>query len=449
MEKSKQRVKKKYICPNPLFVKWLTEWKQEASEKGLKTQYVYGKALSSLKKYPLPLSSGKEAKILEYFGDKICAMLDAKLVEWKQSNTSPSNSQSSSQSSSCASSNSSNDELTKSKPINKVISSQIPKNAVEIKTVNLGRIPPIPQAVNIANKTENKYEKDLNSCSFDLNTFYLLPGRFSILLCVDNCETLSGHGKSKQIFLSELKKCGVEYEVRKLHVGDFLWIARDSFDSEKELVLDFVVERKRMDDLAHSIKDGRFREQKFRMKNSGLRNPIYLVENCSGAKYLGLPESTLEQAMINTQICDGFNVKRTQGIKESVAYLSLVTKMLRSKYQDLTLMSGSRDIVQKKSLSSNVFMSFKDFNCSSVKNKSLTVKEMFAKHLLQFFGLSVDRAAAIVEIFKTPSDLLEAYEECHSENEKVQLISSIKYGLQKKNIGPALSRSIQQFYSPS
>ncbi|GFW68744.1 crossover junction endonuclease MUS81 [Trichonephila clavipes] len=55
--------------PNPLFVKWLTEWKQDAAEKGLKVQYTYGKALASLKKYPLPLSSGKEAKILEYFGN--------------------------------------------------------------------------------------------------------------------------------------------------------------------------------------------------------------------------------------------------------------------------------------------------------------------------------------------------------------------------------------------
>ncbi|CAL1274856.1 unnamed protein product, partial [Larinioides sclopetarius] len=187
----------------------------------------------------------------------------------------------------------------------------------------------------------------------------------------------------------------------------------------------------------------------FRMKNSCLKNPIYLVENCSGAKYLGLPESTLEQAMINTQICDGFLVKRTQGVKESVTYLNMMTKMLRRKYQNLTLISGSKEAVQKKTISSNIFMSFKEFNCSSVKNKNLTVKEMFAKHLLQFFGLSVDRAAAIVDVFKTPSEFIDALEKCSSENEKVQLISSIKYGLHKKNIGPALSRSLLLFYSPS
>ena len=34
-------------------------------------------------------------------------------------------------------------------------------------------------------------------------------------------------------------------------------------------MLDFIVERKRTDDLAGSIVDGRFREQKFRLKESG------------------------------------------------------------------------------------------------------------------------------------------------------------------------------------
>ncbi|GFU51335.1 crossover junction endonuclease MUS81 [Nephila pilipes] len=450
MDKSvKHRIKKKYTSPNPLFVKWLTEWKQDAAEKGLKVQYTYAKALSSLKKYPLPLSSGKEAKMLEYFGDKLCSMLDAKLTEWKQSNISSSSSQSSTESSTDASSSIGNHTAKALKSVTKPIPPRVSKNTVQVKTINVGRIPTMFQVERNPKEAENVLQYDTDSFPINSKTFYLFPGRFSILLCVDHCETMSGQGKNKKQFISELQKCGVEYEVRKLHVGDFLWIARDNFNSDKELVLDFIVERKRLDDLAHSIKDGRFREQKFRMKNSGLKNPIYLVENCSSAKYLGLPESTLEQAMINTQICDGFLVKRTQGIKESVSYLSLMTKMLRSKYQNLTLISGSREAVQKKSLSSNIFLNFKEFNCSSMKNKSLTVKEMFAKHLLQFFGLSVDRAAAIVDEFSTPSKFFEAYEKCNSENEKIQLISSIKYGLQKKNIGPALSKSLLQFYIPN
>ena len=77
--KTKKKVNK---CPNPLFVFWLTEWMNEAKEKGLKSGYTYQKALNTLKKYPAILQSGKECKFLENFGDKICQMLDKKLTEY-------------------------------------------------------------------------------------------------------------------------------------------------------------------------------------------------------------------------------------------------------------------------------------------------------------------------------------------------------------------------------
>lgn len=38
-------------------------------------------ALRSLRRYPLPLRSGKEAKILQHFGDRLCRMLDERLKQ--------------------------------------------------------------------------------------------------------------------------------------------------------------------------------------------------------------------------------------------------------------------------------------------------------------------------------------------------------------------------------
>lgn len=78
---SSKRIKKIRKCPNPLFVSWLDEWHQQARDKGLQSQYTYSKALTSLRKYPLQLDSGKQAKILDGFGDKICKMLDDKLEQ--------------------------------------------------------------------------------------------------------------------------------------------------------------------------------------------------------------------------------------------------------------------------------------------------------------------------------------------------------------------------------
>lgn len=44
--------------------------------------YAYRRqALRSLRRYPLPLRSGKEAKILQHFGDRLCRMLDQRLQQ--------------------------------------------------------------------------------------------------------------------------------------------------------------------------------------------------------------------------------------------------------------------------------------------------------------------------------------------------------------------------------
>jgi len=50
-----------------------------------------------------------------------------------------------------------------------------------------------------------------------------------------------------------------------LPVGDGIWIVRHK-QSSKEYVLDFIVERKKVDDLCSSIRDNRYRDQKLRLQ---------------------------------------------------------------------------------------------------------------------------------------------------------------------------------------
>lgn len=120
----------------------------------------------------------------------------------------------------------------------------------------------------------------------------------------------------------------MKYEVRSLKVGDFTWVARHKQNVDQELVLPFVVERKRMDDFAASIKDGRFHEQKFRLRKCGLDNVIYLVENFGSNKNVGLPLQNLKQALANTSVQDGFKVHSTDSLANSVRFLAMMTKRL-------------------------------------------------------------------------------------------------------------------------
>ncbi|XP_078062674.1 structure-specific endonuclease subunit MUS81-like, partial [Mustelus asterias] len=269
-----------------------------------------------------------------------------------------------------------------------------------------------------------------------------------------------GASHRKRELVTELKRNKINFDVRKLHVGDFLWIARERVQHHpgqqqppraRELVLEYVVERKRMDDLCGSIVDGRFREQKFRMKRCGLRNRIYLVEDCSFVKHLSLPESTLQQAIVNTQVVDGFFVKRTKDVKESAAYLTIMTRFLQNLYLQKTLLSCRKEELaacSSKNTDSNtcVLLTFSDFNEGAMKNRAQTVKEVFAKQLMQINGISGEKAVAILRHYDSVASLMKAYEECPTVGGREKLLSNIKCGNTQRNLGPTLSKTVSQLY---
>jgi len=80
-QRSRAGPSSKKPCANPIFESWIQEWKEEAEAKDSKMKYVYSKALTSLRKYPLPLSSGKECSILENFGSHMCKMIENRMAK--------------------------------------------------------------------------------------------------------------------------------------------------------------------------------------------------------------------------------------------------------------------------------------------------------------------------------------------------------------------------------
>ncbi|KAM4612331.1 crossover junction endonuclease MUS81 isoform 2-T2 [Polymixia lowei] len=581
-------------CPNPLFLQWLSELRDQARERGQKTQHVYHKAISSLKKYPLPLQNAREAKILQNFGDGICKILDEKLQRYYRENG-PDASIHSLPRGAPPPGRPDNNNLAPNRKKNvpgdggeekgggerkkkkkreyvpqkrsggyavlltlfresqipgskgymfkmelqaeaqllcdksftmpdlgskytawSSVSTLIQKNLV-VKTHNPARYSLTEEGLSLAQRLESgeqganegqergrtgerdgaevrgegeeeeeegvgpgvvdltagdddeEDEEDLDerirpverpACAAQVRTEApglsvsgkpqvpettsrrpnggcLLPGTYEIILCVDFIETTGGSKHCKQELVKELQRNGVTFDIRKLNVGDFLWVAREKVTPVpgqlrappgRELVLDHIIERKRMDDLCGSIIDGRFREQKFRLKRCGLRKPIYLVEECgTAASHLSLPEATLQQAIVNTQnctlICRSRELEGDGGSEQG--------------------RGGGGGDSGRPSCS---LISFAEFNHGAVKNKCQTVKEVFARQLMQISGLSGDKAAAILELYSTPHSLLTAYESCTSEAEKEKLLSSIRYGKLKRNLGPALSRTVYQLY---
>lgn len=68
-------------CANDLFVAFLHELKKEAQQNGSSRMIIssFSKAIVSMQKYPLPLTRGRDAIILEGIGEYIAKRLDEKL----------------------------------------------------------------------------------------------------------------------------------------------------------------------------------------------------------------------------------------------------------------------------------------------------------------------------------------------------------------------------------
>lgn len=102
-----------------------------------------------------------------------------------------------------------------------------------------------------------------NLPDFDPSKALVFPaGSYEIVLILDTREIESKSNRDR--FADKLAEKGVKLETRALRLGDVIWIARrlDGVGGEEdECVLDYVLERKRLDDLVSSMRDGRYHEQ--------------------------------------------------------------------------------------------------------------------------------------------------------------------------------------------
>ncbi|KAL9026748.1 MAG: hypothetical protein Q9196_004635 [Gyalolechia fulgens] len=168
----------------------------------------------------------------------------------------------------------------------------------------------------------------------------LQPSSFTIELILDNREVRSREDRT--YIESQLVTKGIRPLIRSLPLGDFFWVAKchdpnllSRYGEEGDLIaLDYIIERKRLDDLISSIKDGRFHEQKFRLRRSGVKNVVYLVEEIGISQEMKNKYwASMQTAIASTQVIDGFTVKRTRGLDESIRYLARMTRLLKSIYE--------------------------------------------------------------------------------------------------------------------
>jgi len=222
-----------------------------------------------------------------------------------------------------------------------------------------------------------------------------------LVLIVDTRE-IRNQGDRKYLF-DNICKSGVNAEQRNLGVGDFLWILKlkcydaqtDELKIDKEYVLEFIIERKAADDLAASIFDGRYEEQKSRLLASKLKNVFYLVEGKPSAG-CRVHESRLQSALVKTMISSGFKTIETVDVRSTVKFIVNMHKKIQ-RHVDTLL---NDDVVQNCS-------EYKPFNQSMLRSSHISVKKMCAQLLKCVRGCGNEQIRFITKNFQTPIQLRE------------------------------------------
>ena len=194
------------------------------------------------------------------------------------------------------------------------------------------------------------------------------------MLIIDNRE-------NKLIALFQQQQGAVDHKVEPLDIGDIL------IKVEYEGVVNEVyIERKTLSDLESSIKDGRYSEQKCRMK-SNCPHCIYLIECYECFDKLN---PMCKGSIINTLLRDKMQIIFSKDLQDTYVVINEIYKRVLSNPEKY-FSSEDKNIYLQKSL-------VKKKKCGNINKHSI-----FIKQLSLIPGISYIKAKAIVDSSNTSS----------------------------------------------
>ncbi|KAJ8445867.1 hypothetical protein Cgig2_000179 [Carnegiea gigantea] len=222
---------------------------------------------------------------------------------------------------------------------------------------------------------------------------------YKVILILDDRENFV-RSKSRNIIDNIRDQYKIQIEVRRLPVGDGIWVARHRHKC-MEYVLDFIVERKNVDDLRCSIRDNRYKDQKLRLlifysyvsnilgpsgvtifssnlkcsriqfRRTGLQKIIYMVE---GDPNVCEATESIKTACFTTEILEGFDVQRTSSLADTLKRYGYLTLAINDYYKS-SCEGGRR--------STNSCPEYRDFIRKCEDLDKMTVSDVFASQLMQ------------------------------------------------------------------
>lgn len=283
--------------------------------------------------------------------------------------------------------------------------------------------------------------------------------RFKVAIIVDIHEMKIRKGFDQKKLLQALRRGKVliddrEHrliaELHRLGVGDYIWVALPQLangkyeeDVKKGYVLNFVVERKGSGDVAASLADGRFHEQRFRLRRCGMKYIWYLLEGELDRQWTQTVNGDQKEEMraaASLFNSGGVKILRSRGGSDTAKVLVDMTKVIQQ-------MVNERNITEL--LFREVKVNIKMFNDMTGKGKNLSLQDIFARALMGIKGMSIPKVLAIVlEKFPTPISLFRKYMELPDDKARRNLFTNVKLPTRFDNMtrirkfGPVVSERI-------
>jgi len=226
----------------------------------------------------------------------------------------------------------------------------------------------------------------------------------------------------------------LQIEVVNLPIGDAILI--DEKEENEDLREKVIIERKSLNDLAASIKDGRYEEQSYRLNGSAVHNHniIYLIEGDLTKFNLfkqRMDKMTLYSSIISLNYYKGFSVFRSNDIQETAIIICNMAYKLSKSARDgktpfyknrvsnnpnINGNSGESDVINvNQTLESTVVNNEENLHdekeyCSvvkKVKKENVTSENIGEIMLCQIPGISSVSAIAIMKHFNTIGNLFD------------------------------------------
>ena len=196
----------------------------------------------------------------------------------------------------------------------------------------------------------------------------------------------------------------IEYE--NLNLGDIIIYF-------KETPI-FIIERKTLPDLLASIKDGRYIEQKKRLKDSNIKHKIYLIENDKNySKCLTQIEKRTISSSLLSIIVQDINVIKTRNLVDTIKFLeSLYNKLFTKENNTIKdCLLGTYDDSNKQII--------------SCKKKSTCPKMCFKNQLCQIPGISTVAANIILDKYKSMGKFINAINTNEDIYKKIEFLEKL------------------------